>query len=449
MTPNTHHDHLHPFYASAIQAGIRPIRLAPYSKSTPDGQTWESQVMTTAEEVIAALSQGFNVGFLLVGKDGKRANPLGVWGLDIDSQAALDRYGDAQFNLMVSRGHAAKRHLFARLADPCAVRHSRLIRNSHDVKLTGIIVGPGSRHKDGGVYQPFQRSPDTGHWVPWSGSAIDWSGLPVVDHEEFSPSSTKLIPLERDKAEILATTIDPIWVFQKPSAGAKPAPTPYTTARGSLTDRSYRSDQFIKGRIRNRIFSRSGDGGRATLLTTIVHLLNFLVLPADTVLLKLMAPVWGESKSWNEHCVDAQTGKPYPWSEHELRDAIHAAYAYVPHYGVIEHQRLQQIKEVMERLWDFWRTLACLPAPEADVPSPSMRAKDLYETFLELYSLEEKQCSYRRFTLAFQKAIKTGVIGLEKIRGGGRKKLRYYRGVSPDLIAFALDLRGTDRPIAA
>jgi len=149
------------WYGPAIQAGLRPIRLIAGTKRCPSG-TWEDHILCSVDAVRDAFQQGFNVGFLLQGKEGIHPNPLGLWVNDIDSQAALTRFGDIPFDVMVSREHPAKRHLYARLPDPSLPRNSRLVRNSHDIKLTGIVVGPGSRHKDGDTYNAFQRSPVTG-----------------------------------------------------------------------------------------------------------------------------------------------------------------------------------------------------------------------------------------------------------------------------------------------
>jgi|GEM_PF-4165701 len=428
------------FHADARNAGIRFIRLVTGSKKCPRG-TWEEHTLSTPAEIRTAFDDGFNVGFLLEGKGGLHPNSLGVWGLDIDSKAASDQYRDEPFDLMVSRGHEFKRHLLARLPDPSAVRHSRNIRKSHDVKLTGILVSPGSRHADGGVYSVFTRDPTTREWVPWNGSPIDWGSLSVVDPTPYKPCSTKLILLTDEQAAKICGDLPREWVFKESATPLGWKDRDYTIAKGDQAARGIRADFYIRNRIRYGIVSRSGEGGRATLLTTVIHLVQYLKLPEADVLKKIMFPVHNAKVAWNDCCVDGITEQPYLWTAHEVACAIAAARAYVPHYGVVEHHRLQVLAGVMERLWDFWGVLGRLPLPEDE--SPSMSAHAVYNAFLELYSVDDKTCSFRRFTLAFQKAMKTGVLQLKNIRGSGRKKLRHYLGVSPELIDFALELPST------
>jgi hypothetical protein len=312
MTP----DYPTNWYGTAIQAGIRPIRLISGTKRCPGG-TWEDHILPSVEEVRSAFDQGFNVGFLLQGKDGSFPNSPGVWVNDIDSQAAYERFGDAAFNLMVTRNHPAKRHLYARLPDPSRPRVSRLIRQSHDVKLTGIVVGPGSRHQDGGLYEAFQRHPKSGIWLPWDGHPMDWSSLPVVDHMPYMPPP-KLIPLSKARAQAVGAVIELEWIFQEESPGASEGLPSFTTAKGELLDRIYRGEAYIRNRIVLGIFSKSGNGGRATLLVIVTHLLRYLCLPPEKVLELLTLPVHLQMRSWNAQCINAVTKEPE--SKHDAND---------------------------------------------------------------------------------------------------------------------------------
>jgi hypothetical protein len=433
MTP----DYPTNWYGTAIQAGIRPIRLISGTKRCPGG-TWEDHILSSAGDVRTAFDEGFNVGFLLQGKDGIFPNSPGVWVNDIDSQAAYERFGDAAFNLMVTRNHPAKRHLYARLPDPSRPRVSRLIRQSHDVKLTGIVVGPGSRHQDGGLYEAFQRNPANGLWQPWDGHPLDWSSLPVVDHTPFMPPP-KVIPLSNARAHAVRAVIESEWIFQEESPGTPEGLPSFTTARGELQDRIYRGEAYIRNRIVLGIVSKSGNGGRATLLVIVTHLLRYLCLPPEKVLELLTFPVHLQMRSWNAQCINAVTKEPDPWSHEELVSAIKAAQFYIPAYGVLEHERLAKIAAANDRLLDLWALTNHIP-PQPE-PIPTMSAEALYKCFLELYSVDPQGCSYRRFTLAMQRAMRAGLIHLSNTRGGGRRKLRYYRGITPDLLNLALELR--------
>ena len=435
------------WYGPAIEAGLRPIRLVAGTKLCPKG-TWESNILTSVTAVREAFDQGFNVGFLLVGKEGVHPNPLGIWVNDFDSQAALDRFGDAPFNLMVSRGHPAKRHLYGRVPDPSLPRHSRLIRKSHDVKLTGIVVGPGSRHKEGTIYHAFQRAEATGGWEPWDGTLVKWGTLPVIDPTPYMPPP-KMIMLSARQADVAKGVVQDEWVFQ--DADSRRAPEiPFAMATGGLCALTYRGEAYIRNRIRCKIFSKSGDGGRATLLVIATHLVQYLGLSADKVMELLILPVHGEKRCWNNQCIDAKSKEPYPWDYREIESAILAAYHYIPAYGVLEYHRLERIRAANERLVDFWMLLGCIP-PQRD-PMPSMSAQEVYRTFLELYSVDPDGCTFRRFACAMQKAMRAGLVRLCNARGGGRKKLRYYQGISHDLLDLALEFRSeeaSDGPDAA
>lgn len=424
------------WYGPAIESGHRPIRLISKTKQCPSG-TWEDNILNTPREVMEAFEGDFNVGFLLQGKQGACPNPNGTWVLDIDSQKALDKFGDASFNLMVSRNHPAKRHLYARLPDPSTERHSRLVRNSHDVKLTGIVVGPGSRHKDGGIYQPFKRNPVSNLWEPWDGTVIDWNSLPVMDPTPYIPPP-KLVMLSPDKALRLKNFVKEEWLFKQETSVSQGIEQPFLTATGDSEDRRIRGDQYIKNRIKCKIFSRSGRGGRGTLLAITIHLIRYLRLPDSVALEMLNKPVYGMLRSWNAQCVWDDTGDPYPWSEAELKSAIDAAYHYVPAYGIIKYEEAKCLQAVQERLVDFWTLVDFIPT-QGEVES--MAAQEVYRTFMDMYSVSPADCSYRRFTVAMQRAISTGLIRLMNKRGGGRKKLRYYGGISPELLELASILR--------
>lgn len=438
-----HAEDLTSFYAGAIEEGLRFIKLLPHSKCCGWG-SWEGNVLQSAESIEAALKKGDNIGFLLVGKGGLSPNPLGIWGLDIDSKAAADRYSDAQFTLMVSRGHEYKRHYLARLPDPSAPRKSRNVRKSHDVKLTGVLVAPGSRHAEGGTYTLFVRNPETRVWMPWDGTPIDWAAIPVVDPAPFIPTTTVLIPLQ---SELLASgkgCPQPEWVFKETQVPAEWASRPFTVARGAQYDREIRADGYIRSRIKAGIVSKAGEGGRATLLTLAIHLVRYLRLPDDIALAKLACPVHGADVAWNDLCIDGDSKKPYPWTLEEILSAISAAHSYVPYFGVIEHIRFQDLLTGDQRLDHFLGLLAHLDTPTDG--SPSMSAKDLYRLFVEMYNINDQVYRYRRFTWRFQKALRAKTLRLENARGSGRKRLRHYRGVSAELVDFALELSSFQMP---
>jgi hypothetical protein len=237
------------------------------------------------------------------------------------------------------------------------------------------------------------------------------------------------------------------WLFQETSTPAEWQDRQWIPAKGELSTRQIRADFYIRNRIQYGIVSRSGDGGRATLLTTVIHLVQYLQLPDWMVVEKLMKPVHNAKHAWNDMCTDAETGEPCPWTEQEVVSAVTAAHAYVPYFGILEYERLRKRKEVEERLDAFWDLLGHLPAPDDD--SPSMSAADLHKTFLELFSVDPLECSDRLFSLRYQAALRADRFHFKNIRGSGKKKLRHYQGVSPALIDFALELASVEGSTAA
>jgi hypothetical protein len=229
------------------------------------------------------------------------------------------------------------------------------------------------------------------------------------------------------------------WIFQEESPGTPEGLPAFTTARGELQDRIYRGEAYIRNRIVLGIVSKSGNGGRATLLVIVTHLLRYLCLSPETVLELLTLPVHNQVRSWNAQCINAVSKEPYPWTQEELVSAIGAARFYIPAFGVLEHERLSKIAAANDRMLDLWTLINLIP-PQPE-PIPSMSAEALFKVFMELYSVDPQGCTYRRFTLALQKAIRAGLIRLANTRGGGRRKLRYYGGVTPDLLNLALELR--------
>ena len=258
-------EHYANFYAGAIAAGLRFVRLRPRDKRCASG-TWETNVRSTPEEILTEMAKGFNVGFLLQSKEGMHPNPLGVWGLDIDTESALQRFSDAPFTVMITRGHPFKRHYLARLPDPSAPRASRLIRDSHDVKLTGVLTAPGSTHIEGGTYEVFTRVLPSETWQKWDGVAINWALLPVVDPSAYIPAPPELVPNSPDYEEKVATNAGEEWVFKPTVPRAKWVEMPYVTMAGKpIAGRFNQGRWYIKNRINYGIVSCSGNGGNSSI----------------------------------------------------------------------------------------------------------------------------------------------------------------------------------------
>ena len=335
------------FYANAMRAGLRPIILLAGTDRCPAG-TWEDHILATSEEVITHMEDEENIGFLLAGKGGAFPNPLGIWALIINSEKALARYGDDAFTVMLGWGDPHKRILLGRLPDPSAPRKSRVVRNSHEVKLGGIVPTLGSMHPEGGRVEVYVRDPGSHRWMPWMGYPIDWESLPIVDPAHYIPSTVLLIPLDEFRARQASARVPSEWIFWHKDVPPEWNRQTYSTAKGPISSRKIRADGFIRNRIRYGIVSRSGEGGRETLLTMVVHLVKYLCLPDETILSLLVEPVHGMGVSWNDKCVDAMTKEPHPWGVEELKTAIAAAHEYIPVYGP-EFKRLK--REIPGPIW--------------------------------------------------------------------------------------------------
>jgi len=427
---------LEPFYTGVINANLRPIHLLPDSVRCPAG-TWEDHIIHTPEEVLKFLEKEDNVGILLAGKGGSHPNPLGLWALMLHSESARDQIPDIPFTLRFVQGSAQECILLGRLPEPPLRRRSRTVGGTYTVKLTGILPAPGSRMPNGETVSVQVRHPESGQWVPWDGSPIAWETLPIIDPAPYMPSTVVLIPLDKDRAVEAVDRVPVEWIFWHEDVPPSWNRQGFTTAKGNISSRRIRGEAFIRNRIQNGIVSRAGEEGRKTLLTVAVHLVKYLCLPDETVLKLLANPVHGKEHAWNDLCVDARTDASMPWTTEELRSAILAAHEYIPQFGVIEYHRFRSLREGVERLKSFRTLLGKLPAPEGQ--SPSMKAQDLYETFLEMYNVERKDISYRRFSMAIQTGIQMGLLKIKNIRRT-KKKLRYYQGVSPAMIDWALEL---------
>lgn len=421
------------FFTEAMDAGLRPIHLLSGSDTCPAG-TWEEHVLLSPDTVCDRLTSGGNIGFLLTGKSGSHPNPLGIWGLVIESKRALDRLDTSPFGLMFAWGDPERCIMVGRLPDASGARKSRVVRGSHVVKLTGILLAPGC-FIEGNPIRAYVRDEKGHDWVPWMGNPIAWRELPMVDPISFTPSTTLLIPLDEPRAEEASMRVSPEWIFWDPAVPLDWNRQGHSSAKGTLSSRKIRGDGYIRSRIKSRIVSRAEDGGRKTLLAIAVHLVKYLCLPDELAFQLLAEPVHGAAASWNSCCIGFD-GAPLPWVESELRAAIAAAHEYISPFGVWEHRRFQALREGKDRLRAFMKLLHGLPKPHDD--SPAMKAQDLYETFLELFSVDREDIKFRRFCLAIQSGIATEYLSIRNIRRT-RKKLRYYQGVNSELIELALE----------
>lgn len=405
------------FYAAMDAAGVRYLRLQPYEKTVEKGTTWEQNILQGPSDVIETFAAGWNVGLLLVGKDGAHPNPLGLCILDKDSDRALEHCDLSPFRLSVSRGHHEKAHFYGRMDDLNASRRSRHVRGSHDVKLTGIVVGPGSRHRDGGIYRILTRPDSRTPWTPWDPGGLNLGDLPAIRPSDYAAMASH---------PILRATRPPKPLPDQWNAVAEPdewSSLNYLTDLRPLRDRWHRGSRYIENRIRDGIISRSGAGGRATLLVILTHLRQYLRLPTSVCLSLLLVQGAG-GKSWNDHCVDAGTRSPYPWSVAELESALQATEHFVPYYGVLEYANREAGRHLDRCLDDFVHRLA--GATQGRGFHQTVSLQEISEVFHRAYGLPRTKQSVDRVSKSLCRHVEDGLLRLVRKKIGNHMT---YRGL--------------------
>ena len=412
------------FYGPLMGAGIRTIGLAPGEKQVPRGTIWEQNVLDNVSQVKSTLQSGGNVGLLLQGKRGIHPNPPGLVIIDQDSERALAHCDFDPFMIMVSRGVPNRAHYYGLMANPTMPRRSRHVQNSHDVKLTGLVVGPLSVHRDGSVYEAFHRSGPGQAWVPWSGQKLVVGTLPKIDPFHYMALANNPNLKPRD-----SLTGMPLAVRATIGAPDGRMTASFITCSRPLNERKFRAIGYLRNRIEAGDVSRSGMGGRATLQFIAVHLLVYLNLPKGFCLAALNKRVY-KGKSWNGWCIDAATGRAFPWSDAELNAALDEAASKVPNFGVLEWERLQLRTEGQRCFEDFLKRINWHAAGVGFHQDVAPEA--LYGAFLTAYDLPEEALKYVPFTRHMAAAIECGRVRLKRIRLMHPKRL-VYRGLQVNI----------------
>ena len=200
---------------------------------------------------------------------------------------------------------------------------------------------------------------------------------------------------------------------------------PFVTCSRPLKERKFRAFGYLRNRIEAGDVSRSGMGGRATLLFIAVHLVVYLNLPKEFCLAALNRPI-NRGRSWNDSCVDAATGRPYPWSEAELNLSLDIAETLIPNFGGLEWERMQRRKNGDRCFEDFlqrinWNALGI--GFHEDVAQEA-----LHGAFLTVYDLPEEALRFVPFTRKMAEAIRTGRVKLKRVKSVETNRM-VYRGL--------------------
>jgi len=405
------------FYAAMEADGVRFLRLRPFEKRVGRGRTWEKSVIRKASDVLPTLEAGWNVGLLLVGKGGIHPNPAALCIIDQDSNRALECYDPNPFNFMVSRGHPEKFHLYSRMADPTLTRRSAHFHASHDVKLTGIVVGPGSRHIDGGVYRCFSRFQSDDSWELWQPGQLSCQDFPAIDPKAYAPDTRQLVLRAKRSPKTLANE------WRVVSESDDWSGLNYVTDQRPLGDRMCRGLAYVQNRIHHGIVSRSGAGGRATLLVILTHLSQYLLLPEAECLALLNAPCVN-GQSWNDLCRYADSSDPYPWSMTELESALAATQHFIPLFGVLEYERQAAKRRHETSFKDFLARLDRHTRGRGFHENATL--KEIYLAYLQAYNLTDSPGDYDWFGKALKSSVESGQI---KLRHKKIHNLVTYRGL--------------------
>ena len=191
-----------------------------------------------------------------------------------------------------------------------------------------------------------------------------------------------------------------------------------------IREREYRARGYLRNRSLHGYVSRSGNGGRATLIVVATHLRVFLGLSIDFCFMLLTRPVNRGGVSWNALCCWDEDGTPYPWSDVELRSALEAAEGFVPGFGVREYRRLEAAREVDRCLNDFVSRLQRHSSGSWFYQRVS--ASELYWTFMREYDLPIDRLHLIVFGRKFVEACKAAGLCLERRKVGRRKYMVYH-----------------------
>lgn len=146
------------------------------------------------------------------------------------------------------------------------------------------------------------------------------------------------------------------------------------------------------------------------MLVILTHLGQYLRLP-NSVCLSLLLVQGAGGKSWNDHCVDAGTRSPYPWSVAELESALQATEHFVPYYGVLEYANREAGRHLDRCLDDFVHRLAGATQGRGFRKDASLQ--EIYEAFLRAYGLPKTDQGFDRIGKRLRRDAEAGLLKWE------------------------------------
>lgn len=318
----------------------------------------------------------------------------GLWVLDADGSDGVERaceaLAEARILPPMVRTPGGGQHFYFQfpegISTKCMPMHKchpldpDRVKVPWDFKLHGntLLVAPGTT-RDGKVYEPLN----------------EWRIPPVLDPRQLLP----WLQLWRN---------DP----------------PFLTDQRSLKDRIARACAYLSMAVKQGRVSCSGSGGHKTLAGVAAHLVAYLRLDPPLALNLLNHP-----GGWNSACQD-EHGRPFPWTQAELCQALNDAKDAVPAAGVKAYEKAQLGAQLDTRLPEWVSLLTECMDEDTTTESP---AGDVLELFCEWFSVPNSRWTQVRHGQALRCA------GFKQ-RRSGRIKKRLWRQVN--LFKLILHLQG-------
>jgi len=137
--------------------------------------------------------------------------------------------------------------------------------------------------------------------------------------------------------------------------------------------------------------------------------------------------------AWNERCLNA-AGKPAPWSDDALWQALEDAVDAVPIHGVLLHQAAEEKEFARWGCAAFIDMLTYLPEPKGDI---QITKDALFGEFLTFSGVKEEAFEKCELGIEINHAIAQGRLPfLEDARTSSE---RFYRGMDKHTLRIAMD----------
>jgi hypothetical protein len=187
--------------------------------------------------------------------------------------------------------------------------------------------------------------------------------------------------------------------------------------------------------------SIEGQGRRKALRAVAEHLVVDLDLDPSLAFHLMTETKAGKDKqgnavvhvAWNERCRNA-AGKPAPWSDDALWQALEDAVDAVPLHGVLLHQEAEEKEFARWSAAGFIEIMTHLPEPKGDI---QITKDTLYRGFLEFSGVKPETFQKCELGLEINRAIAQGRLPF--VEDHRSHTGRFYRGLDQNTLRMAMD----------